>query len=226
MKVVLFGATGMIGQGVLRECLLADDVDRVLAIGRTPAGREHVKLREIVHKDLYDLSAFEAELSGYDACFFCLGVSSAGLSEEAYRHITYDLTISAAATLAKANPGITFIYVSGAGTDSTERGRSMWARIKGKTENDLIAMDGLTGYAFRPGAIQPLHGARSRTRWYRLAYIVLRPVLGGARRLFPRQITTTEQIGLAMLRVARSGAPKRILESPDIVELGTAKTPS
>jgi uncharacterized protein YbjT (DUF2867 family) len=222
MKVVLFGATGMIGQGVLRECLLADDVERVLVIGRAPTEREHVKLSEIVHKDLSDLSAFEGELTGYDACLFCLGVSSAGMSEEAYRRITYDLTLSAAGTLAKASPGITFMYVSGAGTDSTERGRSMWARVKGKTENDLIAMDGLNAYAFRPGLIQPLHGARSKTRLYRVAYVVMAPVLGGARWLFPRQITTTEQIGLAMLHVARSGAPNRILESPDIVALSSS----
>jgi uncharacterized protein YbjT (DUF2867 family) len=226
MKVVLFGATGMVGQGVLRECLLAADVESVLVIGRTPTGREHPKLHEIVHKDLYDLAALESQLTGFDACFFCLGVSSAGMSEEAYRHITYDLTLGAGGVLAKASPGLTFIYVSGASTDSTEQGRSMWARVKGKTENDLIAMPGLDAYAFRPGVIQPLHGARSKTRWYRIAYIVVAPLLSGARRLFPRQVTTTEQIGLAMLRVARKGWTSRVLESPDIVAAGSEKTPT
>jgi uncharacterized protein YbjT (DUF2867 family) len=220
MKIVLFGATGMVGQGVLRECLLAPDVDRVLAIGRTPAGADHPKLREIVSKDLYDLSPHESELAGYDACFFCLGVSSAGMTEAAYRHVTYDLTLGAAAVLAQASPGLTFVYVSGAGTDSSEKGRSMWARVKGKTENDLIAMPGLRAVAFRPGAIQPLHGAKSKTRWYRIAYVVVGPLLGLARRLFPRQITTTEQIGRAMLDVARTGPRKRILESADIVAAG------
>jgi uncharacterized protein YbjT (DUF2867 family) len=220
MNVVLFGATGMVGQGVLRECLLAADVERVLVIGRTPTGQVHPKLREVIHKDLYDLSSLEPELAGYAACFFCLGVSSAGMTEEAYRHITYDLTLGAAAVFAKASPGLTFVYVSGAGTDGTEKGRSMWARVKGKTENDLIAMPGLRGYAFRPGAIQPLHGAKSKTRWYRIAYVVVGPLLGVARRIFPRQITTTEQIGRAMLHVARSHPEKRVLESPDIVAAG------
>lgn len=222
MKVVLFGATGMVGQGVLRECLLAPDVDQVLVIGRTSTGRDHAKLREIVHKDLSDLSGFERELAGYDACLFCLGVSSAGMKEEAYRRITYDLTLSAAATLAQASPGIVFIYVSGAGTDSSEHGRSMWARVKGKTENDLIAMDGLRAFAFRPGLIQPRHGARSRTGWVRAAYVVMAPLLSGLRLIFSRQITTTEQIGLAMLNVARSGGAKRIYESPDIVAAASA----
>lgn len=224
MKVVLFGATGMVGQGVLRECLLASDVDRVLAIGRAPTGTAHAKLHEIVSKDLYDLSPLEPELGGYDACFFCLGVSSAGMTEEAYRHVTYDLTLGAAAVLAKASPALTFVYVSGAGTDSSEQGRSMWARVKGKTENDLIAMPGMTAYAFRPGAIQPLHGAKSKTRWYRIAYVVVGPLLGVARRIFPRQITTTEQIGRAMLRVARSGWPRRVLSSPDIAAAGSDKS--
>jgi len=220
MKVVLFGATGMVGQGVLRECLLASDVDRVLAVGRTPTGRHHQKLREV------GLDAYESEVAGYDACFFCLGVSSAGMKEEAYRRITYDLTMSAATALAKASPGIAFIYVSGAGTDSTEQGRSMWARVKGKTENDLIAMDGLHAFAFRPGLIQPRHGARSKTGWVRAAYVVMTPVLSGLRMIFPRQITTTEQIGKAMLNVARTGGTKRVYESPDIVAAGSDKTPT
>jgi len=216
----------MVGQGVLRECLLAPDVEQVVVIGRAPTGEQHPKLREIVRRDVADLTGLDDQISGSDACFFCLGVSSAGMKEDAYRRITYDLTMRAATALAKRNPGITFIYVSGAGTDSSEQGRSMWARVKGKTENDLIAMPGLEGYAFRPGAIQPLHGARSRTPWVRRAYVVIGPLIGLARRLFPRQITTTEQIGVAMLRVARSGWPSRILESADIVAAGSDKTPT
>ncbi len=210
----------MVGQGVLRECLLAADVDQVLAVGRTPTGREHEKLREI------GLDSYEGDVAGYDACFFCLGVSSAGMKEDAYRRITYDLTMAAGRVLAQQSPGITFIYVSGAGTDSTEQGRSMWARVKGKTENDLIAMEGLNAYAFRPGLIQPKHGARSKTGWVRAIYVVLSPLVSGLRLAFPRQITTTEQIGLAMLRVARSGWPKRVLERSDIVAAGSDKKPT
>ncbi len=158
MKVVLFGATGMVGQGVLRECLLDPDVESVLAVVRNASLPQHDKLREIVHQDVSDLAAIENRLSGYDACFFCLGVSSVGMKEETYRRVTYDLTVSAAKTLAKLNPAMTFIYVSGAGTDSTERGRSMWARIKGRTENTLLQMPFKDLFLFRPAYIQPLQG--------------------------------------------------------------------
>ncbi len=209
----------MVGQGVLRECLLAPDVERVLTIGRTATGQRHDKLDEIVHSDLLDLSAIEDRLSGYDACFFCLGVTSAGMKEADYRRITYDVTLAVARTLARRNPDMAFVYVSGQGTDSTERGRSMWARVKGATENALLALP-LRAYMFRPGFIQPLHGIRSRTRLYRLAYRVAAPLVPLARRFFPGQITTTETIGRAMLHVARTGAPKRILETPDINALG------
>ncbi|HET6212143.1 MAG TPA: NAD(P)H-binding protein, partial [Micromonosporaceae bacterium] len=157
MKVILFGATGMVGQGVLRECLLDPDVQEVLAIGRTPTGTHHPKLREIAHTDFLDFSTIENALAGYDACFFCLGVSSAGMSEDAYRRVTYDVTMAAARALAAANPSMTFVYVSGQGTDSSEHGRSMWARVKGETENALLAMP-LRAYMFRPGYIQPMHG--------------------------------------------------------------------
>lgn len=203
----------MVGQGVLRECLLAEDVEQVLAIGRTPTGVRHAKLRET------GLNSFAEEVAGYDACFFCLGVSSAGMSEADYRRITYDLTLEAARVLAGASPGITFIYVSGAGTG----GKSMWARVKGKAEDDLIAMESIHAVAFRPGLIQPKYGARSKTGWVRAAYVVMGPLLGGLRRVFPRQITTTEQIGRAMLNVARGRDSKRVYESPDIVAAGSGE---
>ncbi len=156
----------MVGQGVLRECLLDPDLDSVLVIGRKTIGQQHGKLQEIIQEDLADLSAIERRLAGYDACFFCLGVSAAGMNEQAYRRVTYDLTISVAGTLARLNPAMTFIYVSGSGTDSTEQGRMMWARVKGKTENALLRMPFHAAYMFRPGYIQPLHGIRTKTGWY------------------------------------------------------------
>jgi uncharacterized protein YbjT (DUF2867 family) len=153
MKVIFFGASGMVGQGVLRECLLDPDVETVLLIGRSVTGRQHPKIREIVHQDIADLEPIASPLAGFDGCFFCLGVSSVGISEADYKRITYDLTIGAAATLARLNPAMTFIYVSGAGTDSTERGRTMWARVKGATENALLRMPFHAAYMFRPGFI-------------------------------------------------------------------------
>ncbi|HTT70251.1 MAG TPA: epimerase [Anaeromyxobacteraceae bacterium] len=216
MRVLLFGATGMLGQGVLRECLLAPDVESVLAVGRSPLRERHGKLRELLAPDLFDLAPHASELSGYTACFFCLGVSSAGMSEAEYRHLTLDLTLSVADLVARQNPGLTFVYVSGAGTDSTGRGRSMWARVKGETENALLRLPFKRAYLFRPGYIQPLHGATSRTRSYRLAYAVLAPLYPLSRRLFPRLVTTTELVGRAMLAAARKGAPGPVLETPGI----------
>jgi uncharacterized protein YbjT (DUF2867 family) len=218
MKVSLFGATGMVGQGVLRECLLDKDTETVVAIGRSPTGVRNPKLREIVQKDLYDYSNIAGELTGLDACFFCLGISSAGLSEAKYEHLTYALTLAAAETLARLNPAMTFVYVSGAGTDSTEKGRVMWARVKGKTENALLRLPFKASYMFRPGVIQPAHGERSKTAAYRIAYTFSKPVLPLLRRLFPRYILTTEEIGRAMIQVAKHGSPKKILESWDIRE--------
>src|SRR5229473_3992494 len=220
MNVVLFGATGMVGQGVLRECLLDQKVQIVLSIGRSATGQAHPKLRELVRKDLLDFSAIEAELSGFDACFFCLGVSSAGMTEEAYRRVTYDITMAAAQTLVKLNPAMTFVYVSGAGTDSTERGRSMWARVKGKTENAVLRLPFKAAYMFRPAFIQPLHGITSRTRMYRVLYAAFRPLWWLLKALRPKYFTTTEQVGRAMLKVAKQGAPKPVLESEDIRALG------
>ncbi len=221
MRVIILGATGMVGQGVLRECLLDADIDEVLVIGRTPTDKEHSKLRESVHRNLFDLSTVEAELAGYDACFFCLGVSSAGMSEDAYRRITYDLTMSVARTLAERNPELRFVYVSGQGTDSTEQGRMMWARVKGQTENALLAMP-FQAYMLRPGYIQPMHGVRSKTRLYRMAYAVAAPLYPLIRTLLPNYATTTEHIGRAMITIAKVGAPKRVLETRDIAAIGRA----
>ncbi|MDB5617170.1 epimerase [Tardiphaga sp.] len=216
MKVILFGATGMVGQGVLRECLMDADVEAILAVGRSPTGRRDPRLHEIVHADFFDWSAVEPELTGYDACFFCLGVSSIGMTEDKYRHLTYDLTMAAATTLARLNPGMTFTYVTGKGCDSSERGRVMWARIKGKTENDLLKLPFKAAYMFRPGAIQPLHGVRSKTGWVQAVYFVTGPLWSLLHRLAPDYVTTTEQIGRAMLTVARDGYPKPVLEIADI----------
>jgi uncharacterized protein YbjT (DUF2867 family) len=216
MNILIFGATGMVGQGVLRECLLAPDVERVVAIGRTATGKQDPKLQELVVKDMYDYSAVEQQLKGFDACFFCLGVSSVGMKEDDYRRITYDLTMAAATVLARLNPGMTFTYITGAGTDSSERGSSMWARVKGATENALLRLPFKAAYMFRPGAIQPLHGARSKTPLYHGIYVVIAPLLSLALRLWPDKMTTTEQIGLAMLAVARGGAPKVLLDPADI----------
>ncbi len=216
MKVILFGATGMVGQGVLRECLLDPGVDSVLVVGRSPTGQRHAKLHEILHTNFLDFSAIESELAGYDACFFCLGVTSVGLSEERYRHLTYDITMAAATTLARLNPGMVFIYVTGRGTDSTERGGLMWARVKGKTENDLLKLPFRAAYMFRPAAIQPLHGIRSKTAWVQAAYVVLAPLLTLLNRVAPKYATTTEQVGRAMIKVARNGFPRPLLESEDI----------
>jgi uncharacterized protein YbjT (DUF2867 family) len=216
MKVILFGATGMVGQGCLRECLLDPGVESVLAVGRSPTGQRHAKLREIVHDDFLDFSKIESELAGYDACFFCLGVSSVGMSEERYRQLTYDITLAAATTLAKLNPGMVFIYVSGRSTDSTERGGLMWARVKGKTENDLLKLPFKAAYMFRPAGIQPLHGIRSKTGWVQAIYVAAAPLLTWLNRVAPKYMTTTEQVGRAMIKVARDGYPKPVLESEDI----------
>ncbi len=221
MKIILFGATGMVGQGVLRECLLDRDVEVVLTIGRSATGQQHTKLQEIISTDLFNLSSIESRPASFDACFFCLGVSAAGMNEQDYRRLTYDLTISVATTLVRLNPGMTFIYVSGAGTDSSERGRMMWARVKGKTENDLLKMPFRASYMFRPGYIQPLHGIRTKTKWYGALYAVMGPLYPIWKRLLPKYVTTTECVGRAMLKVARHGAPTRVLENQDINNLCT-----
>jgi uncharacterized protein YbjT (DUF2867 family) len=216
MKVILFGATGMVGQGVLRECLVDPGVERVLVVGRSPTGQTHPKLREITHDNFTDFSRIESELGGYDSCFFCLGVSSIGMDEARYRHLTYDITLAAATTLSRLNPGMVFTYVTGSGTDSTEQGRQMWARVKGKTENDLLKLPFKAAYMFRPAGIQPLHGVRSKTGWVNAIYVVTAPLWSYLNRVAPKYVTTSEQIGRAMIKVARDGYPKPVLESEDI----------
>ncbi len=221
MKVLLLGATGMVGQGVLRECLLDPGVEKVVVVGRRATGQKHDqkqenKLRELVLPDVSDLRAVEADVTGFDACLFCLGVSAAGMSEERYTSLTFDLTLAVARTLARLNPGMTFLYVSGLGTDSTEHGRQMWARVKGRTENALLKLPFKAAYMFRPAAIVPLHGIRSSTKWTRVLYAGMRPLLPIFRLLFPNYVTTTEHLGRAMIAVARNGFPKKVLEPPDI----------
>jgi uncharacterized protein YbjT (DUF2867 family) len=212
MNVVLFGATGMVGGGVLRECLAAPDVRTILAVGRTRTEVTHPKFRERIHPNLWDYTGIEPQLMGFDACFFCLGVSYVGLGEAEYTRLTYDLPLAAATTLARLNAGMTFVYVSGVGTDRSERGRTMWARVKGRTENALLHLPFKGVYLFRPGIIQPLHGLRSKTPLYRAFYTVTAPILPVLRRLFPSVILTTEQVGRAMLTVASSGWPDPVLE--------------
>jgi len=216
MNVVIFGASGMVGQGVLLECLRDTGVEHVLVIGRSSVGQQHAKLREVLVKDLFDVTSYANELTGLDACFFCLGISSAGMSEAAYRRLTYDLTVVIAQELAARNSALCFIYVSGASTDSTERGRTMWARVKGAAENALLRMPFRSAFMFRPGIIQPLDGIRSKTAVYQMAISLLRPLFPLMRRAFPNAITTTSQLGRAMIAVAREGAASRVLETRDI----------
>ena len=222
MKVILFGATGMIGQGVLRECLLDPEVQQILAIGRGPSGATDPKVRDLVHPDLYDLGPIEAQLAGYDACFFCLGVSSAGMSEQDYKRVTYDLTLGAAEAIARQSPAMTFIYVSGQSTDGTEKGRVMWARVKGATENALLRLPFAGAYMFRPGAIVPMHGIVPRSKVYRVMYVLLGPLIWLLKDSAPTIVTTSERVGRAMLAVAKHGAAKRVLESEDINAIGAA----
>lgn len=218
MKVLVFGATGMVGQGVVRECLLAPDVESVVAIGRSPSGVDDPKFREVLTEDLFDVAGLECELSEVDACFFCLGVPSSGMSEVDYTKITHDLTVAVATALAAHSKRATFVYVSGVGADSSEQGRVMWARVRGRTENALLALP-IKAYVLRPGYIQPRHGARSKVTLYRTAYritSVLYPVL---RLLAGNRITTTETVGRAMLALARDGSGRRVLTSRDMNSL-------
>jgi len=221
LRVILFGATGMVGQGVLRECVLDHDVEAVLSVVRRASepslGQRSEKVRELVTNDFYDFSAMESAFAGYDACFFCLGVSSVGMKEAEYRRVTVDITLAAARAVLAAGVG-TFVYVSGAGTDAN--GRTMWARVKGETENALLGMGFKAAYMFRPGLIVPLHGIRSKTAVYQGVYTAMRPVLPLLLRMFPKQVTTTEQVGRAMLVMAKSGYPKQVLESADIARVG------
>jgi hypothetical protein len=215
MKVIIFGGSGMVGQGVLRECLLDPDVEKVLSVGRSRIKQVDPKIEEIIQKNLFDVTKIESRLAGYEACFFTLGVSAFRMSEADYTHLTYDLTLSIANTLARLNPRMTFIYVSGAGTNSSETGGQMWARVKGRTENALLKLPFKAAYMFRPGFIQPLHGITSKTGLYRAIYTVIGPLSPVLSRL-PGFATTTERLGRAMIAVAKKGYPKKILESSDI----------
>ncbi|GGJ79266.1 epimerase [Pilimelia anulata] len=219
MRVILYGGTGMVGQGVLRECLADPRVTEVLAVGRTAVALAHPRLRQLVPADVADAPAYADELDGFDACFFCLGVSSVGLPAEEYQRITHDLTLAVGRVLAERSPGLTFCYVSGAGTDRTERGPRRWARVKGATENALVALP-LRVYAFRPGYIQAGPGITSRTRWYALAYSVLAPLYPVLRRVAPGWTTRTDTIGRAMVTVAERGWPRDVMTSPDINAAG------
>jgi uncharacterized protein YbjT (DUF2867 family) len=221
MRISLFGASGMVGQGVLRECLRDPDVDTVLLLGRSPIAQQHPKIRQISRPDLGDLVPVQDQLTDFDATFFCLGVSSAGMSEADYKRIIYDLTIRAARTLAEQNPGMTFIYVSGKGTDSTEHGRLAWARVKGATENALLHMPFKAAYMFRPAAIRPMHGEQPKATSIRIALKLMGWTIPLIQAITPNAVTTTERIGRAMLNAAKHGAPKTVLESADINALSS-----
>jgi uncharacterized protein YbjT (DUF2867 family) len=214
LKVILTGATGMVGEGVLHECLQHEDVEEVLSVSRRSCGISHPKLKEILHPDFYYLAAIENKLSGYNACLFCLGVSSVGMKEEEYYKQTYLLTMNFATTLLNKNPGMVFCYISGAGTDSSEKGRMMWARVKGKTENDLMKLPFKAVYNFRPGIIQPTKGLKNTLRMYKyMGWLI--PII----RLFsPRSIVRLSELGRAMINVAARGYGKRVLEKEDVLE--------
>jgi len=214
IKVIIFGVTGMVGEGVLHICLQSNHVEKVLVVNRRACGVTHEKLTEVIVDDIRHLWTYGKMLSGYDACYFCAGVSSVGLEEDAYRRVTYDLTMHAASTVLHHNPGSVFTYVSGLGTDSTELGRTMWARVKGRTENHIMRFPFKAAYMFRPGFIQPIDGL---THVYTM-YKVLSPVIPVLRNLFPSYVVTLEDIGQAMINVTLRGFPKRILECRDIMQ--------
>jgi uncharacterized protein YbjT (DUF2867 family) len=222
MNVLLFGATGMVGDAVLHECLQDARVSSVLAITRSPLGVRHARLRELRRADFHSYDDVAAELASIDACFFCLGVSAVGLSEREYRHQTFDLTLAAGRALAAAHPGAVFCYVSGEGTDRTEKGRTMWARVKGATENALLALP-LQAYMFRPGFIRRREGGPlSKTLLYRMGYAVAGPLYPLLRRIAPTHVTTAENVGRAMIEVAAHGHASRVLENVDINRVGSA----
>lgn len=215
IRAILTGATGMVGEGVLHECLQDGDIEQVLVIGRKSCGVSHPKLTEIVHPDFYDLSAIEDRLSGYNACFFCLGASSVGMDEASFYKVAYTLTMHVATTLSRLNPEMTFCYISGAGTDSTEKGRIMWARVKGKTENDLQKLPFRRVYNFRPGYMQPTKGLNNTLSYYKYMSWMY-PFL---RLVFPKHVSTLQELGLAMINSVRYGYEKPVLEVKDIVAL-------
>lgn len=214
-RVIVTGTTGMVGKGVLYECLDHNDIEEVLVINRSSVGVTHPKLKEILHKDFFDLSTIREQTQGYDACFFCLGVSAVGMSEDLYTKMTYDLTIHFAETV--INPNMTFIYVSGTGTDSTEKGRTMWARVKGRTENVILGMPFKKAYMFRPGVILPKKGIQSKTGWYNTLYKITRPLFPLLEKL--PSVTDTTKLGRAMINCVLNGSDKTHLENKDINQL-------
>ena len=221
IKAIVLGATGMVGEGVLHVCLHHPNVESVLVIGRRSCGLTHPKLKEIVHNDFFNYSSIEPQLQGYNACYFCLGVTSVGKKEDEYTHLTYDLTMAAARTLSGINRDMTFCYVSGAGTDGTEQGRLMWARVKGKTENDLRKLPFKAAYAFRPGFIKPIKGLKNAYGASK-ALGTIYPVL---RALLPKFVCTLEDLGLAMVNVTLAGFPMPTLENTDIERVARSVVP-
>jgi hypothetical protein len=215
IRVIITGATGMVGEGVLHECLNHADIEKILVINRKRCGVTHPKLQEIIHTDFHNLTPIESQLGGYNACFFCMGVSSVGMKELEYTRLTYDLTLHAAQVLVRLNPEMTFCYVSGTGTDSSEKGRMMWARVKGKTENDLIKLPFKKVYCFRPGYIHPTPGLKNTLPMYKwMAWMY--PAL---RILTPSSVSTLKEVGLAMIHAVQRDYPKSILEVRDIVAM-------
>jgi uncharacterized protein YbjT (DUF2867 family) len=221
MNVLLFGATGMIGRSVLRECLRDPGVRRVTTVTRRPLGVDDPKLQQIVQDDVAELAGTGLDPREVDACFWCLGVSSAGRSEAGYTRVTYDLAISAARTLMLGNPAMTFVYVSGVGADRTEKGRVMWARVKGRAENAVLALGFARAYAFRPAFVLPQHGIRSSTRLYNLLYPLAKPLYPLIRRMAPNAAATGEEIGRAMINAVRHGNPRPVIEGADIHRLAS-----
>ena len=219
MNVLLFGASGMVGKAVLLECCDDPRVESILSVGRSPCGVLHPKLTELQHTDFFDFSSLRSQFASIDACFFCLGVSAAGKSEADYARLTFDLTMAAASVLKEARPDAVFTYVSGAGTDSSERGETMWARVKGRTENALLQMFPKS-YMFRPAIIVPMRGVHSKTFPYELFYTAFRPLLPKFPQWFPKQTTTSVALGRAMINVAANGEATRVLETPDINRIG------
>ena len=219
IKSILTGATGMVGEGVLLECLQNPDVEHVLVLTRKPTGRSHPKITELLVADLQNLGLIESQLTGYNVCFFCAGVSSLGISKEEYERITHDLTLAVARTLVRLNPDLTFCYVTGAGTDSSERGRSHWARVKGRTVNDLMHLPFRHAYMFRPAYMHPTPGQRNLLKAYRYVGWLYPAV----RRLVPSYVSTMQEVGQAMIVAVRVGYPKPVLEVRDIVALAHGK---
>lgn len=218
IRVIITGASGMVGEGVLHECLKSDLVKEVLVLGRRTCGTTHPKLKELLHSNFHDLSPVAEQLTGFDACFFCAGVSSVGKKKDEFYHLTYTLTMHVAETLAKQNSNMTFCYVSGAGTDSTEKGRLMWARVKGKTENDLTKLPFAQVYNFRPGFIIAIKGMKNTLSYYKY-FSWLIPII---KTLAPNMIVRLQDIGKAMLNAATKGYKKQILEVKDIKELAAS----